>query len=241
MVVYFSYITFFRNGVSLLRPTPLPTTDLGPLDSIDKGDSALKPTAVATVAALTAVIGLYHSDYLYHPKYDDRYKALYLSYYLDYLATHHLLYYKSGSHSSFECFRDVYNASFCVGKGVILDYTCAMLKKDMAMDCKFRNFTIEAIESPRKAAKLSRVEMVVDMKSYFFSIGVIEQLKWWDFNTFAKITNENLLLCNAKNNDYRWILMVKLKGNGNVWHKLMEMWQLMITLDVLQIAINPAT
>jgi hypothetical protein len=35
--------------------------------------------------------------------------------------------------------------------------------------------------------------------------------------------------------------MVKRQGNGNVWHKLMEMWQSMITLDVLQIAINPAT
>jgi len=241
VVVYFSYITFFRDGVSLLRPAPLPTTDSGPPDPVDKGDSALKPTAVATAAASTAAIGSYHSDYLYHLKGDDRCEALYSSCYLDYLAIHHLPYCESGSRLSFECFRDVYNASFCVGKGVILDHTRAMPKKDTAMDCKFRNFTIEAMESPRKAAELSGVEMVADMKSYFFSTGVMEQLKWWDFNTSAEITDENPLLCDAKNNDHRWILMVKREGNGNVWHKLMEMWQSMITLDVLQIAIDPAT
>jgi hypothetical protein len=144
---------------------------------VDKGDSALKPTAIATAAASTATIGSYHSDYLYHPKDDDRCEALYSSRYLDYLATHHLPYCESGSRSSFECFRDVYNASFCVGKGVILDHTRAMPKKDTAMDCKFRNFTIEAMESPGKAAELSGVEMVADMKSYFFSTGVMEQLK----------------------------------------------------------------
>jgi hypothetical protein len=164
VVVYFSYIIFFYNAVSLLSP----------LDLVDKGDSTLKPMAVATATALTAAIGSYHSNYLYHPKDDDRCKALYSSHYLDYLATHHLSYYESGSHSNFECFRNVYNASLCVAKGVILDHTWAMPKKDMAMDCKFRNFTIEAMESLEKAAELSRVEMVADMKSYFFSIGVIE-------------------------------------------------------------------
>ena len=243
VVVYFTFYMFLGDGASLLRPSRLPATDQSPSDTASLTTDPAHADPVDTISKPAAAIGAitsYPSDYYNQSRDDEWCKSRFSSQYLDFLASHHLPYCESGSRSSLECFRNVQNDSFCVAKGVILDHSRPEGQKDTAIDCKLRNFTEETMKSPEAAAELYGVKNVADMDSYFFSTGVMEQLKWWDFNS-AEQSGDARLLCDAESNDHKWTLMAKREGNGNIWHKLMELWQAMITLDALQMAIDPAT
>jgi len=249
LVVYLTYIIFLGDRYPLSKYVPLGLTGQKPSEA----ESGLSPSGemenpnhddlvdtISKPSATTSTILSYPSDYLNQSTDDEWCKARFGSDYLDYLATHHVPYCESSSLSSFECFRSIDSDTFCVARGVILDHNRPEGQKATAIDCKMRNFTEEKMQSPEAAAALEGVKNVEDMGSYFFDTGVMEQMKDWDLNS-AEQSNETRLLCDAQNNDHKWTLMVKREGNGNIWHKLMELWQSMITLDVLQMSIDPAT
>jgi hypothetical protein len=56
----------------------------------------------------------------------------------------------------------------------------------------------------------------------------------WDFSTSNKE-------CTKDVNNGQWLFVIKREDTPNIWHRLMDIWQAMITLDAMQVAINPAT
>jgi protein O-GlcNAc transferase len=44
--------------------------------------------------------------------------------------------------------------------------------------------------------------------------------------------------CTSRENDNTYTLLVRREGNDNIWHKLMELWQSVVTLDALQMAVK---
>ena len=128
--------------------------------------------------------------------------------------------------------------SFCTARGLHIppqnvDLT---LDKKSSFQCRLRNFTAE------RAAGNEDVEGVQDLKdmhSYFYWNGVREETDTWKINagpTFGDCSAETGL---KEKKD--WIMLVKREENNNVWHKLMEIWQVGITLDILKIASDPVT
>lgn len=73
------------------------------------------------------------------------------------------------------------------------------------------------------------------MGIYWFETGIGTQFKEWDFD--ARKDNN----CSKTVDDQSWILLARREQNRNIWHKLMEPWQAMLTMDALQMAINPET
>jgi EGF domain-specific O-GlcNAc transferase len=232
VLFYFTYFTSHHYGVP-------PGQHPAPLEGFDQtsSDTLLeRPLKTTTIGAKPP----YPSDYVEQPLRDEFCQPFFSPAYLDFTASHHVQYCESGSRSSFECYRTNKSDPLCIAKGVILDHARVEPLNATAMDCKLRNFTREAMESPEAAAKLHGVQNVDNMRHYFYSTGVKEQLKQWDFNT-SNDGAENQVLCDATHNDHGWILLVKREGNRNIWHKLMELWQSMITLDILQMAVDPST
>lgn len=232
VLVYFTYFASQHYTIPLWQ-RPAPSESLDQTSS----DTVLEPPPKTTTIGANPP---YLSDYVEQPLHDEWCQSFFSPDYLDYTASHHVQYCESGSRSSFECYRTNQSDPLCIARGVILDHTRVEPMKATAMDCKMRNFTLEAMKSPEAAAELQGVQNVADMHSYFFGTGVMEQLNSWDFNT-SNDGAENQVLCDATHNDHEWTLLVKREGNQNIWHKLMELWQSMITLDIWQIAIDPST
>ncbi|RDW67655.1 hypothetical protein BP6252_09051 [Coleophoma cylindrospora] len=163
--------------------------------------------------------------------------------YLEHTASHHVPYCERQSRSSMECFRTHNDGHFCLATGVLLAPKHAGADQTAAMHCRLRNFTRERLESPRKELELRNVVDVNSMRSGFFETGVMEQLKHWNISA----GDENMMVsrerrsCDFRSSDKKWTLLVKREGRSNLWHMLMEIWQATITLDVLQMAINPIT
>jgi hypothetical protein len=77
------------------------------------------------------------------------------------------------------------------------------------------------------------------MHSYFYWNGAREETDTWKINPGPRFGD-----CSAESGVEEkpdWIMLVKREENGNVWHKLMEIWQVTITLDVLKMASDPVT
>jgi hypothetical protein len=130
----------------------------------------------------------------------------------------------------------------CLAKGLLIDQTCTEPNHHTGMHWQLRDFTAEAKADPAAAKALHGVLNVDDMPSGFFDTGVPWQLKFWDLNT---TTDETMALgdqkCGPGKTDGKWSLLVKRENHKNIWHKLMELWQAMVSLDVLQMAIDPST
>lgn len=202
-----------------------------------KHASSTSPSPSSHSVALTTPAIAYPTDYLPVYKEDDECPKLFGSKYLEHMASHHVEYCEPESLSKFECFRTHRKEAFCVGKGVLLDMTRGEGLKHTAMHCKMRNFTDEKIHTPA----LQDVLNPQDMGRGFYDTSVGCQLENWDINTKPKNVASGVNLCDAEHNDGNWTLLVKRENHPNIWHRMLELWQSMITLDVLKMAINPAT
>lgn len=129
--------------------------------------------------------------------------------------------------------------AFCVAKGVLLDQTRGEGQKHTAMHCKMRNFTEGKIHDP----SLKDVVNTENFHRGFYDTSVGCQLENWDIEA----RDENVAIqgqsqiCDAEHNDGKWTILVKRENHPNFWHKLLEIWNSMLMLDVLTMSINPAT
>ncbi|TVY92899.1 EGF domain-specific O-linked N-acetylglucosamine transferase [Lachnellula willkommii] len=222
--IWGSVFCYFAVAIFLLayfRPYPT-NDDTSPSRGIFGGtpielqqQSAKTPESTPTAA--------YPIDYLPSPKDEEECERLYSHRYLDFLATHHIPYCEHGSQSSLECFRTHRNES---------------PNHHTAMQCRLRNFTVEAKADAAVAKALHGVLDFDRMPAGFFATGVPAQLNSWDLDT----TDEDMAdKCSPGRTDGKWTLLVKRENHNNVFHKLLELWQAMVSLDVLQIAIDPST
>lgn len=151
--------------------------------------------------------------------------------YLRFLADHHIPYCESGSKSTLECFRTNKNDPLCVARGVSYNPNPRNDIKKFSMHCKARNFTLERAEHSEKAKELADIKDISEFETYFYDTGVKEQLKTWELGQGADTG------CTAKQNDNMYTLLVRREGNDNIWNKLLELWQALVTVDALQMAL----
>jgi EGF domain-specific O-GlcNAc transferase len=225
-------------------PSPEPAAAIQPAQPVPTAPARPVPTApaqpVPTAGELqpAAAEFSYPQDY-YDPPRDDHWcESWFSSKYLDYLASHHVEYCEPDSTSTLKCFRTHHNDPLCLARGVVLDRArIDQGRNDTAMNCRLRNFTTESSMSDALAAELDGIVNVEDMNDYFWDTGVKGQLTHWDMLA----SGDETASCNAVDNDNKWTILTKREGNNNIWHKLVELWQVLISLDLLQIAINPET
>jgi protein O-GlcNAc transferase len=193
-------------------------------------------SVLSHLVALTTPATAYPTDYLTVYKEDDNCALLFGPRYLEYMASHHIEYCEKDSRSSFECFRTYRKETFCVGKGVVSDLSRGD-GPHTSMHCKMRNFTKE-----RKYNSV--LQDVLDFEEQgrgFYDTTARCQLEHWDINTNIDNARVAGQVCDKEYNDGKWTLLVKRENHPNIWHKMLEIWQSLIVLDVLQMAINPAT
>ncbi|TVY39364.1 EGF domain-specific O-linked N-acetylglucosamine transferase [Lachnellula occidentalis] len=205
--------------------------DTSPSRGIFGGTPQLKTTESTLAVA-------YPIDYLPSPKDEEECERLYSPRYLDFPATHHIPYCEDGSQSSLECFRTHRNESMCLVKRLLIDQTRTEPNHHTAMQCHLRNFTVEAEADAAAAEALHGVLSVDSMPVGFFDTGVPAQLRSWDLDASDESMAEK---CGLGNTDGKWTLLVKRENHHNVFHKMLELWQAMVSLDVLQIAVDPST
>ena len=179
-------------------------------------------------------------DYLVQVKEDPHCEAMYGPDYIQHIVDNHIPYCESGSKSDMECFVTHLNDPLCVVRGVAYTANPGEGNKKWAMDCKIRNLTTEIQQDTtgQKARDLEKFQDVEDFHEYFYWTGVRMQLEQWNIGhgSSAPNTQVNGMKCDAKNNDGKITLLVKRETNHNVWHKLMELWQAMVTLDAMEMA-----
>ena len=97
----------------------------------------------------------------------------------------------------------------------------------LSLQCRLRNFTEEARAGNKEVEGVQNVE---DMHSYWFGTGVHDQLYEWE------IKENHLSDCGKQAGNNSWILLAQREGNVNIWHKLAELWQSTVTMDVVRMA-----
>jgi EGF domain-specific O-GlcNAc transferase len=175
------------------------------------------------------------SDYLNLSPDEERCERVFGPSHLEYLASHQLPYCEPGSNSGLQCFRinrtaEVWTSdSLCIAQGALLD---GNREKELSLQCRLRNFTAEALAGNEEVAGVLNIE---DMPSFYYWTGIMEQLKTW------KINGNDDSGCGKDSGDKNWILLTRRETNLNIWHKLVELWQASISLDVIRMATNPTT
>ncbi len=164
--------------------------------------------------------------------------------YLTHLAENHIPYCESGT-GEMECFVTHIHDPICVARGVAFRSKVDDGQKHYGFDCKIRNLTTEiaADVTGKNGKDLEKFENIEDIHEYFYWTGVRMQLDEWDIGsgpTTPSIMHEvghdghGNGNCDKKRNDGKITFLVKRELNHNIWHKLMELWQAMVTLDALE-------
>lgn len=128
-----------------------------------------------------------------------------------------------------ECFKADDESDFCFAEGVRFNRTN---EHRLEMNCALRNFTSERLKNPA----YEKTKDITEFREEFFDTGAGPELRSWDIRP-----KDDDVTCTALSNDGKYYLYVRREGNKNLWHKLMELWQAMISVDALQVAINPKT
>lgn len=158
-------------------------------------------------------------------------KKLHSHRYLQHLADHHIPYCEDGSQSSLECFTTTNSDVACVARGVSYHKSPPKEGKHWSMNCQLRNLTAEIANDPSKKEQLQLFRNVDKFKKYFYDTGVVTQLRRWNISLEE---NDGGRSCNTQKNDKKYTMFVRREKNNNIWHKLLELWQAKITLDILQ-------
>ncbi len=153
--------------------------------------------------------------------------------YLTKLALRQQPYCDSGSPSRLQCFRTNrtdnlwVSDSLCIAQGVEL---IRGREKILSLQCDLRNFTEEALAGNEK---VEGIQNIADMHSYWFGTGVHDTLDQWQIQKDAESQ------CSKQSADKKWFLLARRETNVNIFHKLAELWQATMTLDVVRMAIDP--
>lgn len=147
------------------------------------------------------------------------------------------------SKSGFECFQTIHQDLICVGQGIRFtskpppispsDVTYddfgnpipAPSYRPFNMHCKMRNLTTERLEHPERIKELEGYPSREEWKEYMYDTGIPTQLRTWHDGDGQK--------CNKGRNDGTINVLVRREGTANIWHKLLEMWQVKISLDAV--------
>lgn len=147
------------------------------------------------------------------------------------------------SNSGFECFQTIHQDLICVGQGI--QFTSqppsihpADLQYDengnpipepphrpFSMHCRMRNLTQERIDHPGRISALEGYRSRENWKEYMYDTGLPFQLRQWQ--------DGDGRICNRLKNDGTINVLVRREGTANIWHKLLEMWQVKISLDAV--------
>ncbi|KAJ2905000.1 uncharacterized protein MKZ38_006656 [Zalerion maritima] len=120
----------------------------------------------------------------------------------------------------------------CIAEGVWIKETGRKegSTRDIELQCQLSNVSTTDLDFPFQNPSL------LDY-SYYFDTGVGPQLHTWKIDPNAAGGSG----CSKDAGNGKWILLARREGNKNVWHKLMEIWQAQMTLDILHLAVNPWT
>ncbi|KAK0715991.1 hypothetical protein B0H67DRAFT_582158 [Lasiosphaeris hirsuta] len=181
------------------------------------------------------------SDYLWKSDDQEQCEQFYGLSYIRNIAQNQHSYCQDGSPSTMQCFlgnrlQGPWDTDpLCLARGALVSRG-----KPTSLHCQLRNFTMESEHSPEAAVKNTGVHGIDDMGSYFFDTGAGEEFRTW---TFGEGSGDGGAACSAQasTNNGQWILLAKREGNVNLWHKLMEIWQAIISIEALRLARNPAT
>lgn len=124
----------------------------------------------------------------------------------------------------------------CIARGVFYDPTSELHFK---AHCNARDFAGEfermSPEDKIKNEALRHVPDLSQLDEYWGQSGVGGEFNVnWQFN-------ESVPRCSHENNNGEWLYVIRREGTPNVWHRVMDVWQALITLDAMQVARNPAT
>jgi protein O-GlcNAc transferase len=153
--------------------------------------------------------------------------------YLTKLALRQEPYCDSGSPSRLQCFRTNrtdklwVSDSLCIAQGVELNRTRENI---LSLQCDLRNFTEEALAGNDR---VKGIQNIADMHSYWFGTGVHDTLYQWQIQKDAKSQ------CSKQSANNKWFLLARRETNVNIFHKLAELWQATMTMDVVRMAIDP--
>ncbi|KAL8388846.1 hypothetical protein RB595_008972 [Gaeumannomyces hyphopodioides] len=137
----------------------------------------------------------------------------------------------------------------CIAKGVSFDPAG---EKHFKAHCDARDFAAEfaSLSSPAgddaepkpelepsdPSTDIKDVPNLADLGVYWGGSGAGGEFQAnWDFSTSVPGCDKNT------NSDGGWLYVIRREDTPNVWHKLMGLWQAMITLDAMQVTKNPTT
>lgn len=151
------------------------------------------------------------------------------------------------SKSGFECFKTIHQDLICVGQGIQFtrlppsspfggassdphyddngNTTPQPAHRPFSMHCKLRNLTLERLDHPERISALEGYPSSEDWKDYMYDTGIPTQLRSWH--------DGSGLTCNKWKNDGTISVLVRREGTGNIWHKLLEMWQVRLSLHAV--------
>ncbi|KLU90202.1 hypothetical protein MAPG_09166 [Magnaporthiopsis poae ATCC 64411] len=125
----------------------------------------------------------------------------------------------------------------CIAKGPFYDPTS---EKRFKAHCNARGFAEEEFERISPGDKI-KDEALLDapnlsmLDSYWGDSGAGGEFNAnWQFDEAAP-------RCSHQNNNGEWLYVIRREGTSNVWHRVMDMWQALITLDAMQVVRNSAT
>ena len=147
------------------------------------------------------------------------------------------------SKSGFECFQTIHQDLICVGQGIQFTSQPPPIHpadhqydedgnpipkpphRPFSMHCRMRNLTQERIDHPDRISALEGYPSRENWKEYMYDTGIPTQLRTWHDGDGKS--------CNKGRNDGSINILVRREGTGNIWHKLLEMWQAKLSLDAV--------
>ncbi|MCJ1410101.1 hypothetical protein MMC19_004186 [Ptychographa xylographoides] len=98
----------------------------------------------------------------------------------------------------------------------------------LGVDCRFEDSDIHTEEQPKFPGN--------EFPSYMYDTG-----PRYIFESYMKFANDTDLQCPPRAITPNYTVLIKREGAYNLWHSLMEIFSMYMTMDVLQIAVNNAT
>lgn len=211
---------------------------VSPKQASQQNSSAQQGPAKHQLAAPTQGLPDLPSDYEKINFDDDWCTSNYGHNYLNHFRTHHESYCQEGSASTLECFRSNTNDQICIASGVKFNSESELTINRLSLTCNLRNFTHERGSASSDTTDPNQIQDIAEFYSYFGGSGAGPQLRDWQI---AQDGDNTDLDCSAARNDGKTYLYLKREINTNFFHKINEVIQAFVSLDVLQTTINPTT
>lgn len=204
-----SQFTQTGDGLSFLHH-PFHSTPRPPTDEV--------PTSLPELAALSNLGGLPESEFC-AKRFGPRY--------LNELRDQRIQYCSADSSANLTCFHSHTQSngnrdSFCIGQGALLDVN----SRTFNLDC--------AVRQPTNNESSHGIIPFTDIRSYWYETG-----PGFLFRKFVIVKSGALppsISQALKSPDSRpFTVLVKREGHSNIWHSLMEIWSMTMSLDVLRL------